>query len=77
MTDPAAAQVTVFGFGESIYTQVAMMTLAAKGVAFALQHEDPFETTDAGSHPFGRVPVLRHGDFVVYETAAITRYVDR
>ena len=27
-------------------------------------------------HPFGRIPVLRHGDFSLYETAAITRYVD-
>src|SRR5438067_12498890 len=27
-------------------------------------------------HPFERVPVLRHGDFTVYETAAIVAYVD-
>ena len=28
-------------------------------------------------HPFGRVPVLDHGDFRLYETQAILRYVDR
>jgi glutathione S-transferase len=28
-------------------------------------------------HPFGRVPVLEHGDFRVYETQAILRYLDR
>jgi len=28
-------------------------------------------------HPFGRVPYLQHGDFTLYETAAIVRYVDR
>jgi glutathione S-transferase len=28
-------------------------------------------------HPFGRVPVLEHGDFRLYETQAIIRYVDR
>ena len=28
-------------------------------------------------HPFGRVPVLQHGDFLVYETQAILRYLDR
>jgi glutathione S-transferase len=27
-------------------------------------------------HPFDRVPILRHGDFAVYETAAIVAYVD-
>src|SRR5947207_860603 len=28
-------------------------------------------------HPFGRVPVLQHGDFWLYETQAILRYLDR
>ncbi len=27
-------------------------------------------------HPFGRIPVLDHGDFRLYETQAILRYVD-
>jgi glutathione S-transferase len=28
-------------------------------------------------HPFGRVPVLEHGGFMLYETQAILRYLDR
>jgi glutathione S-transferase len=28
-------------------------------------------------HPFGRVPVLEHGGFRLYECAAILRYIDR
>jgi glutathione S-transferase len=28
-------------------------------------------------HPFGRIPVLEHGDFRLYETQAILRYLDR
>jgi glutathione S-transferase len=28
-------------------------------------------------HPFGKVPVMEHGDFRLYETQAILRYVDR
>jgi len=28
-------------------------------------------------HPFGRVPVLDHGDFRLYEVQAILRYLDR
>jgi glutathione S-transferase len=27
-------------------------------------------------HPFGRVPALKHGDFMLYETNAIAAYVD-
>jgi glutathione S-transferase len=28
-------------------------------------------------HPFGRVPVMEHGGFTLYETQAIIRYIDR
>jgi glutathione S-transferase len=28
-------------------------------------------------HPFGRIPVLEHGSFRLYETQAIVRYIDR
>src|SRR5712692_2720949 len=28
-------------------------------------------------HPFGRVPVLEHDGFMLYETQAILRYLDR
>jgi glutathione S-transferase len=28
-------------------------------------------------HPFGRIPVIEHGDFSLYETQAILRYIDR
>jgi glutathione S-transferase len=28
-------------------------------------------------HPFGRIPALDHGDFHLYETQAILRYLDR
>jgi glutathione S-transferase len=28
-------------------------------------------------HPFGRVPVMEHDDFTLYETQAILRYLER
>ncbi len=39
---------------------------------------DPFAPPLPDGHPhrFGRVPVLSHGAFKLYETAAITRYAD-
>lgn len=77
MSDADATSVTLCGFVDSIYTQVVRMALTAKAVPYELQHEDPFETSAAGSHPFGRVPVLKHGAFTLYETGAITRYIER
>src|SRR6185295_10498549 len=28
-------------------------------------------------HPFGKMPVMQHGDIVLYETTAIAHYLDR
>src|SRR5262245_17751118 len=57
------------------------MALEAKGVRYALESVDIF-SADANRdayrklHPFLRIPAFRHGDFVLYETAAINRYID-
>jgi glutathione S-transferase len=56
------------------------MVLAEKGVTYRQVEVNPFaadmpkEYLDL--HPFGRVPTFVHGDFVLFETEAITRYVD-
>lgn len=42
-------------------------------VPLASRREPPY----LALHPFARVPVLEHDGFVLYETAAILRYVDR
>ena len=45
-----------------------------------MSRSDPFAETIPETYlalnPFGRVPTLVHDGFVLYETAAITRYVD-
>ena len=45
--------------------------LAALGVGGSKSEEH------LGRHPFGRVPVLEHGDFRLYETQAILRYANQ
>ena len=42
-------------------------------LAFGATRQEPH----ISRHPFGRMPVLEHGDFVLYETQAILRYLDR
>jgi glutathione S-transferase len=81
MTDAMRSRVTLEGLERSVYTRIVRIVLEEKNVTYTLDAVDPFaagggaEARRAG-HPFGRIPVLRHGDFVVYEASAITRYVD-
>ena len=70
------SQPILFGIPHSTYTRTARMALIEKRVDF------DFETVELGSadhlalHPFGKIPILRHGDLTLYETFAIARYVD-
>ena len=72
--------VVLHGYRFSVYRRIARLALEEKGVAYETREIDPFATPvpDAylALHPFGRVPVLTHDDFALYETIAITRYVD-
>ena len=76
----SSAPVTLIGFRHSVYQRVVRVVLHEKGVPHEVEEVDPFDVQAADwlreLHPFGRVPVLRHGGFDLYETAAITRYVD-
>lgn len=68
--------VTLFGFPNSTYVRTARMALSEKGVAYQLDPLMPGAEALEPLHPFGRVPAMRHGDFVLFETFAIARYVD-
>ena len=69
------------GYRYSVYVRIARLTLAEKGVAYERVEVNPFAADMPAAyldlHPFGRVPTLVHDKFVLYETGAITRYVDR
>ncbi|NPV19612.1 glutathione S-transferase family protein [Bradyrhizobium sp. 81013] len=62
-------------FGRSV-----LATLEEKGAPYrlaALAPGDSKSSTHLERHPFGRVPALSHDGFVLYETQAILRYLDR
>lgn len=64
----------------SPFGRAALVVLEEKGASYRLQPVRPGTLRTPGHlalHPFGRVPVLMHGDFRLYETAAILRYLDR
>ncbi|MEM9844010.1 MAG: glutathione S-transferase family protein [Pseudomonadota bacterium] len=72
--------ITLYGMTGSVYTRVAQIVLREKELSFEYEEIDPFELPlpafYAALHPFGRVPVLKHGEFALYETQAITTYLD-
>lgn len=73
--------IRLFGLERSVYTRIARLALEEKGVDYALENIEIFGPGGVPKdhfkrHPFGRIPVLQHGAFVLYETAAITRYID-
>lgn len=76
MADP----VHLHGYRYSVYNRIARLALLLKKVEHQTIEVNPFaELSEAYLmlHPFGRVPVLTHGAFRLFETSAITRYVDR
>ncbi|MGL4285760.1 MAG: glutathione S-transferase family protein [Phreatobacter sp.] len=72
--------VTLHGYHYSVYLRIVRMVLAEKAVAYDRVEVNPFaeDMPEAylALHPFRRVPTLVHDGFVLYETGAISRYVD-
>ena len=72
------AEITLFGFPHSSFVHIAQLVLTHKEVPYTFNNLEP----DMGSpkhlalHPFDRVPILQHGDFVLYETSAIVAYLE-
>ena len=72
--------VELHGYQYSVYSWIARFALHEKGVMYSWIEVNPFAEKVPASylatHPFKRVPALVHGAFGIYETSAITRYVD-
>ena len=69
------------GYRYSVYNRIARLALTEKGLPYERIEVNPFAPDVPESyralHPFGRVPALVHDGFALYETGAITRYIDR
>jgi glutathione S-transferase len=67
----------IIGSIASTYTRVVCMVCEEKGIEYVLT-ERPLRAPELRAiHPFGKMPVLRHGDFVLFESKAIANYLDR
>lgn len=72
--------VELFGYCHSVYSWIARLALHEKGVSHTWAEINPFDEHVSPAyldvHPFKRVPALIHDGFALYETGAITRYID-
>jgi glutathione S-transferase len=67
----------IIGFPQSTYTRVVRMVCEEKGIDYVLTQVLLRAPEVFAIHPFGKMPVLRHGDFALCESKAIATYLDR
>ena len=67
----------IIGSLRSTYTRVVRMVCEEKGIEHTLTERPPGAPEILAIHPFGKMPVLRHGDFALCESKAIATYLDR
>ena len=73
------SEIVVFGVPGSPFLRAVEVGLKEKDAAYRLQPLAPGESKSEEylkRHPFGRIPAFQHGDFALYETQAILRYLD-
>ncbi len=74
------AEFIVHSIPGSPFGRAALTTLEEKGARYSFSPLAPGglrSPEHLARHPFGRVPVLEHDSFLLYETQAILRYLDR
>jgi glutathione S-transferase len=74
------SEFTVHTIPGSPFARAVLATLEEKGARYRLAPVMPGTMRSPehlARHPFGRVPVFEHNGFVIYETQAILRYLDR
>jgi glutathione S-transferase len=70
-------ELEIIGAPQSIFVRSARMACEEKGVAYRLTPARPHSPEVDCIHPFGKIPVMRYGDFHLFESKAIATFVDR
>ena len=71
------AALEIIGVPQSNYVWVVRMVCEEKGVPYEHKPDRPHSPAVDAIHPFGKVPVMRHGDVELCESKAIATYIDR
>jgi glutathione S-transferase len=66
----------IIGAPQSNFVRTVRMACVEKDVPYTLNPARPHTPDVDAIHPFGKIPVMRHGDVTLCETKAICTYVD-
>jgi glutathione S-transferase len=72
-------EIVAYGIDGSPFLRSVQMGLEEKRARYRVEHMAPGAQKSPdhlARHPFARMPVIEHGDFRLYETQAILRYLD-
>jgi glutathione S-transferase len=69
-------ELELIGAAPSNYVWMCRIALAEKGVPYRLSELMPHSPQVDAIHPFGKIPVMRHGDVELCESRAICSYID-
>jgi glutathione S-transferase len=70
-------ELEIIGASQSTFVRAARMVCEEKGVAYRHTPARPHSPEVDYIHPFGKIPVMRYGDFHLFESKAIATFVDR
>src|SRR5579863_2274884 len=66
----------LIGAAPSVFVRATRLACEEKGVPYALTVAAPHSPPVLAISPFGRIPVMRHEDFELFESSAIIEYID-
>jgi len=72
-------EIVAYGILGSPFLRAVLLGLEEKRLPYRVEAMAPAALKapeHLARHPFGRIPVIEHGDFRLYETQAILRYLD-
>ena len=69
-------ELQIIGAPQSNYVWVTRIACIEKGVPYALVSAAPHSPEVDEIHPFGKIPVMRHGNVALCESRAICYYID-
>ena len=70
------AELEIIGAPQSNYVCVTRIACREKGVPYTLVPARPHSPEVDAIHPFGKIPVMRHGGVTLSESRAICYYID-